>query len=140
MTAVVDAAPLVALADRDDPLQPLVETVLREEPGELVITAPVTAEVDFLLGRRIGAGARRAFLADVAAGRFTVACLGSPDHAVVLDLEHRYAALEPGLADLSIVIVAARFATRRLVTFDERDFRTIASLDGGTFTLLPADR
>lgn len=140
MTAVLDAAPLVALADRDDPLQPLVEAVLREEPGELVVTAPVTAEVDFLLGRRIGAGARRAFLADVAAGRFTVACLESPDHAVVLDLEHRYPALEPGLADLSIVIVAARFATRRLVTFDERDFRTIASLDGGTFTLLPADR
>ena len=139
MTLVVDAAPLVAMADRRDPMQPRVEKLLEEEPGELVIPAPVTAEVDYLLGRRLGRASRLAFLADLAAGRFTVACLDSNDHGVVADLETRYHDHDVGLADLSAVVIADRYRTRRLLTFDERHFRTIRPLKGGRFTLLPAD-
>lgn len=139
MTLVVDAAPLVALADRRDRLQPDIEQLLRDEPGELVVPAPVTAEVDYLLGRRVGSDARRAFLDDLAAGRFTVACLDQEDHASVADLERRYADLDVGLADLSVVVVAHRSRTRRIVTFDERHFRSLRPLSGGRFTLLPLD-
>jgi hypothetical protein len=56
-------------------MQPRVEKLLRDEPGELIIPAPITAEVDYLLGRRLGRRARIAFLDDLAAGRFTVAGL-----------------------------------------------------------------
>ena len=75
MTLILDAAPLVALADRRDPIGQQIETVLQQESGELVVPAPVTAEVDYLLGRRLGRRARVAFLEDLAAGRFTVGCL-----------------------------------------------------------------
>lgn len=139
MTLVIDAAPLVAVADRRDPFQSRVEALLREEPGELVIPAPVTSEVDYLLGRRLGRAARLSFLEDVAAGRFTVACLDEDDHQTVLDLERRYDDLDVGLADVSVVIVARRYKTRRLLTFDERHFRTLRPLSGGRFTLLPLD-
>ena len=139
MTLVVDAAPLVAVADRRDPMRPRVEKVLEDEPGELVIPAPVTAEVDYLLGRRLGRGSRLAFLADLAAGRFTVACLDPNDHGVIADLEARYHDLDVGLADLSTVVIADRYRTRRLLTFDERHFRTLRAVRGGRFTLLPMD-
>ena len=36
-------------------------------------------------------------------------------------------------------LLAHRFGTRRLLTFDERDFRTLRSVTGASFTLLPAD-
>jgi predicted nucleic acid-binding protein len=139
LTLVLDAAPLVAVADRRDSMQPLIKALLQEEPGELVVPAPVTAEVDYLLGRRLGRVARLAFLDDLAAGRFTVECLDADDHGVVADLERRYDDLDVGLADLSLVVVAKRFGTRRLLTFDERHFRALRPLDGGTFSLLPAD-
>ena len=117
-----------------------VEAVLRDEPGELVVPAPVTAEVDYLLGKRLGRSARLAFLDDLAAGRFTVGCLDAEDHAVVLSLESRYQDLDVGLADLSVVVLAARYDTRRLLTFDERHFRALQPLSGGgRFTLLPMD-
>ena len=45
----------------------------------------------------------------------------------------------PGLADLSLVVLAARFKTTTLLTFDERHFRNIEPLQGGRFTLLPID-
>jgi predicted nucleic acid-binding protein len=117
-----------------------VEAVLREERGDLVIPAAVTAEVDYLLGTRLGRTARLAFLEDLAAGRFTVASLDPQDHAVVLDLERRYAGIDAGLADLSIVVVAERYGTQRVLTFDERHFRSLRPLAGGSFTLLPEDR
>lgn len=139
MTLVLDAAPLVAVADRRDPLKGSIERLLVEEPGELVIPAPVTAEVDYLLGKRLGRVARLAFLDDLAAGRFAVAGLEPEDHRVVADLERRYDDLDVGLADLSVVIAASRFGTRRLLTFDERHFRALRPLGGGRFTLLPSD-
>ncbi len=139
MTLLLDAAPLVAVADRRDPMQSLVEEALRNEDGELVIPAPVTAEVDYLLGRRLSSVARRAFLSDIAAGRFTVACLDAEDHAVIVDLEQQYEALDAGLADLSVVVIANRFQTHRILTFDQRHFRALRPLDGGHFTVLPAD-
>ena len=139
MTLILDAAPLVALADRRDPIGQRIETVLQQESGELVVPAPVTAEVDYLLGRRLGRRARVAFLEDLAAGRFTVGCLEPDDHGVVVDLERRYADMDVGLADLSVVVLAERWSTRRLLTFDDRHFRTLRPLGGGLFTLLPVD-
>ena len=101
--------------------------------------APVSAEVDHLLATRLGRASRLAFLQDVAEGRFTVECLTQEDHAAVLSLEMTYADLDPGLADLSLVVLAGRFRTRRLLTFDERDFRAIRPIQGGSFTILPKD-
>lgn len=107
------------------------------EPGALVVPAPVTAEVDYLLGRRIGRAARLAFLDDLAGGRFTAVCLEPDDHERVVELEARYADLDIGPADAAVVVPAARVDTRRILTFDERHFRTLRPLQGGTFDLLP---
>ena len=139
MTIILDAAPLVAVADRRDPMGSRIQELLEHEHGELVIPAPVTAEVDYMLGSRLGRVARLAFLNDLAMGRFTVACLEADDHGIVADLEEVNDDLDVGLADLSVVVAAARYTTRRILTFDERHFRALRPLGGGQFTLLPAD-
>src|SRR5262249_15802898 len=105
----------------------------------LIIPAPVTAEVDYLLGRRVGHQAQRNFIADLAAGRFTVACLEREDYATIGDLDARYADLGLGLADCSIIVMASRYGTDRIVSFDERHFRAVTPQEGGAFTILPAD-
>jgi len=48
--------------------------------------------------------------------------------------------LRLGLADLSVVVLARKLKTRRILTFDQRRFRAIRPLQGGSFTLLPADQ
>ncbi len=140
MTLLIDTAPLVALADAAEPRRDAILAAIRDEPGSLVIPAPTTAEIDYLLGQRLGDPARRAFLVDLAAGRFTVANLERDDYATVADIDVRYADLRLGLADCALVVLAHRYETVRLLTFDERHFRAVAPLGGGSFTLLPADR
>jgi predicted nucleic acid-binding protein len=139
VTLIVDAAPLVALGDARDPLHATVGDVLRAEGGDLVVPAPVSAEVDYLIRRRGTPAAARAFLRDVASGRFRVEGLTADEHGTVARLDEQYADLDLGLADLSVVILAHRFRTRRLLTFDERDFRAVTPLSGGSFMLLPRD-
>jgi predicted nucleic acid-binding protein len=139
VTLLIDTAPIVALADPQEPQRAAILDVLTTEPGPLVIPAPTTAEIDYLLGRRFGAQARRAFLTDLAAGRFTVAARARGDYASVLELERRYDDLDLGLADCALITLADRHGTIRLLTFDERHFRAITPLRGEAFTLLPAD-
>jgi uncharacterized protein len=139
VTLILDAAPLVALADAREPQLEALLRIRDEEEGSLVLPAPVAAEVDYLLGVRFGEAARRAFLSDLAAQRYDVACLEAGDYRMVAELDTRYADLGLGLADCSVVVLAERYETRRLLSFDERHFRAVAPLQGGSFELLPAD-
>ena len=140
MTLVVDAGPLVAVADERDPRRGEIHELLRAERGRLFIPAPVTAEIDYLLGQRFGAPAQRAFLEDLAARRYESPGLDSGDYQAALELDGQYGDLKLGLADLSVAVLARKLGTRRILTFDQRHFRTIRPLQGGSFTLLPADR
>jgi predicted nucleic acid-binding protein len=139
LTLLIDAGPVVALADPSEPQREGILATLRDEPGDLVMPAPTTAEVDYLLGHRFSQTARRAFLRDLARGRFTIACLEREDYEKISELEVRYADLGLGLADCALVALADRFRTRRIVSFDERHFRAVTPLGGGAFTILPAD-
>ena len=137
MTLLIDAGPLVALADSDEPQRDAILEALVDEPGALVIPAPTTAEIDYLLGQRFGAAARRAFVSDLAAGRFSVAGLERADYLTVLDLEARYADLDLGLADCALITLAARYQTTRILSFDH--LRAVTPLHGDAFVILPAD-
>lgn len=139
MTVVIDAGPLVTFTDLRDPRYAAVQRIMLGEPGPLIVPTPVTAEADYLIGARVGETARRRFLQDLATGQFEVQCLNRIDYTRIVDLEHQYADLHLGLADLSVVVVAARLRCTRILTFDERHFRAIRPLHGDAFTLLPAD-
>lgn len=139
MTLLIDAGPLVALADPDEPRRDAILDTLRDEQGALIIPAPATAEVDYLLGRRFASPARRAFLADLTAGRFSVESLERDDYATVADLEARYSDLELGFVDCALVVLADRHQTARTLTLDERHFRAVTPLRGDAFTVLPSD-
>ncbi len=139
MTLIVDAAPVVALADRSDPMRERVRSVLASESGPLIVPAPVTAEIDYLVGARHGVVARRRFLADLVSGRFTVGCLEREDLAAVTEVDLQYSDLDLGLADCSLVVLAHRHQTDRILSFDERHLRAVSPIGGGSFTILPAD-
>lgn len=139
MTLLIDAGPVVALADPDEPQREGILATLRDEPGDLVMPAPTTAEVDYLLGQRFGQAAHRAFLRDLARGRFSIACLEREDYEKISDLDLRYADLGLGFADCALVALADRYRTTRIVSFDERHFRAVTPLGGGAFTILPTD-
>lgn len=113
---------------------------LRGWDGELVSSAFTAAEADHLILTRLGVAAELSFIDSLASG-FVVPTLDAHGLREARGLCSRYSEQELGLADASIVVLAARFSTRHLATFDERHFRSVRPLDDddGAFTLLPAD-
>lgn len=97
------------------------------------------AQADYLILTRLGIDVELAFLDDLAEGTFLISRLSGEELGMARDLARRHRDLELGLADASLVVLAYRYRTRRIVTFDERAFRTVAPLQGGIFTVLPTD-
>ena len=139
MALVVDAGALYAQADIDDPGHAAVRSTLLEERDELVTSELAVAEADCLILDRLGPEAEAAFLDDLVEGTYVVECLDRPALAAARDLIARYRDLRIGLADASLVVIAERYGTRRILSFDERAFRVVAPLQGGAFSILPAD-
>lgn len=139
MALIVDAGALYAQADADDPGHAAVRAVLEAEREPLVTTELALAEADYLILDRLGREAEAAFLEDLVEATYVVECLDRAGLTAARDLITQYRDLEIGLADASLVVLAARLRTRRILSFDARAFRAVAPLQGGNFVLLPAD-
>ncbi|CAN5755721.1 MAG: PIN domain-containing protein [Actinomycetota bacterium] len=139
MVLLVDANALFFHADAASPHHAAVVSLFDAETGSLVTSQAVAAEADYLIDRRLDTNAELAFLADLADGALVAECLSAGELRTAWEVAHRYRDLALGLADASLVVLAARYRTRRVATFDERCFRTVAPLQGGSFTVLPAD-
>ena len=139
MALIVDAGVLYSQADRNDGHHEAVVDLLRRERGPLLTSQVALAEADYLILTRLGVDVELAFLDDLAAGTFQADALTPADLAVARDLARRHRDLELGLADASLVVLADRHWTRRLATLDERCFRAVSPLQGGSFQLLPRD-
>jgi hypothetical protein len=97
-----------------------------------------TRRLTGLILTRLGIEVELAFVEDLAEGAFQVECLTRAELGTALRVVRQYRDLAIGLADASVVL-AQRLRTRRIVTFDERAFRNVAPLQGGSFRLLPAN-
>ncbi|MDE3074138.1 MAG: PIN domain-containing protein [Chloroflexota bacterium] len=139
MALIVDAGILYAQADRSDADHARAVELLVKEREALVASELVVAEADYLIRTRLGVDVELAFIEDLASGTYAVDCLSRAELGQAHDLALRYRDLKPGLADCSLVVLAYRYSTHRLATFNQRDFRRMAPLQGGSFVLLPAD-
>ncbi len=139
MALIVDAGALYAQADADEPRHAAVAAVVQSEREALVTSELAVAEADYLILERLGVDVELAFVDDLAEGTFVVECLTRDEIRTARALVERHRDLRIGLADASLAVLADRYGSTRLLTFDERAFRAMAPLGGGTFTLLPAD-
>ena len=139
MALIVDAGGLYAQADAEEPRHEAVARVLVAEREALVTTEIAVAEADYLILTRLGVGVELAFLEDLTVGTYIVECLTRDELRTACEVVERYRDLRLGLADASLVVLAHRYGAHRILTFDERAFRSVAPLQGGRFIVLPAD-
>jgi uncharacterized protein len=140
LALLVDAGALYAQADANEPRHASIVKHLKAERGALVTTELVVAEADYLILDRLGIDVELAFVDDLAHGTFTVECLSRAELAKAHSIIERYRDLKLGLADASLVVIAQRYKTTRILTFDDRAFRAVTPLQGGSFTVMPERR
>jgi predicted nucleic acid-binding protein len=136
---VIDTSVIYALLDRRDGMHPEAASWYGGIDEEVATTPMVLAEADHLAMTRAGPNAARAFRQDVRAGAYIIEWW--PEAAELsAEIAERYEDATLGMTDASLVALAARLGTIRLATFDERHFRAVRPLAGGSaFVLLPVD-
>lgn len=136
---IADTSGLLAAFGRDTTRHRETLAAYERDPGPVVLSPFVLAELDYLLLTRAGVKAELDLLADGADGVFELAAFSRADVGRAAEVASGYASLGLGIADASIVVLAARYQTTRLLTLDERHFRAVRPLHADAFTLLPAD-
>ena len=104
----------------------------------LLLSPFVLAELDHLIGARVGAAARTSLLHEVERGAYLLETMSGTDVAMANALIQGHADLNISLADASIVVLAERHQIRDVLTLDERHLRVLTA-DGKALRLLPAD-
>ena len=122
---IADTSGIMLLFDRDHPSFDSVSRVFRDTGSEWVVPWAVLPEVDYLVTRRFGRFAVRAFLEGVRDGK-PFAEWGRPeDLARAIELDQQYQALDLGLVDGVVMAQAERLRARAIVTLDHRDFGAV---------------
>ena len=97
----------------------------------------VVAELDYLLATRRGVQVELAALTELSGGAWELPTMEVADLREACTVIDRYRDQDIGIADASLVILAHRYRTDRLLTLDRRHFRVIRSPAGRPFTILP---
>jgi uncharacterized protein len=125
--------------DQNDSNHRLVDDWMRTQEDELVTTPLIVAELDYLVSRQGGTQAARILREHFERGAYQVEWWGTAIYETI-SVAKRHESMELGLADASLVTLAARLQTTDIATLDERHFRTLKPLsDAKTFRLLPTD-
>ena len=134
---IVDTSAILAFFDRDEPDHEALAAVLSQSSEPLVVSPYVLAEVDYLIGTRLGVAAEIAALRELAGGAWDLATIDSIDLARTVPIIERYADHAIGVADASNVVLADRYRTTTVATLDRRHFSVLRPLSGGYFAIVP---
>jgi hypothetical protein len=140
MAIVADSGAIYALYDKSDTFHTRVRSVVERERDLILLPAPILGEIDYLLRVRLGNAAHLRFLEDIEQGAFSVENVTSADLRRCAALVAKYRDMDLGLADASVAAVAERVGTDRILTVDERDFRTIRPAAHRPFRLILSER
>ena len=137
---LLDTSGLLSALDESQRYHHECAKLLDQVSPPLLLSPFVLAELDYLLMRHIGQRAQAALLEEVARGAYQLEAFAAGDVARAKEVLVRYADLEIGLADASIVVLAERHAASEVLTLDQRHFRALRIERRKRFKILPFDR
>ena len=134
---IVDTSALLAYFNTADPNHERAAREFSEVSEKLVVSPFVVAELDYMISTRVGPMAALAALDELTSAAYVLAPIEADDLAKCREVIERFDGLDIGVTDASLVVLADRHSTRRIMTFDLRHFSVLRSADGQAFELLP---
>jgi len=136
---VLDTGGVYAALDASEDLHGRAVAALAAARPPRLLSPFVLAELDCLIGDRVGHDAQLALADEIARGVYELVSFTGDEIAEARRIMERYADLRIGLADASVVVIAHRRGVLDLLCTDERHFRALRGPGGRPFRLLPQD-
>lgn len=134
---LLDTSGLLAAIDAGQRRHADCAAVIAGAAGPYLLSPFVLAELDYLLVARVSRRAQQELLSEVARGAYRLESFDATDVQTVRQVIEKYHDLELGIADASLVVLAARHRLRDVLTLDRRHFNAIRQLNGRPFRVLP---
>jgi len=134
---LLDTSGLLAAIDAAQHHHAETVSAMRRAQGPRLLSPFVLAELNYLLATRVGQEAELALLSEVARGAYRLEPFGPEDVAAAHQVIERYGDLHIGLADASIVVLAARYDVHDVLTLDRRHFAVLRGFRGRRFRIIP---
>jgi len=134
---LIDAGPLVALIDADEPDHQVCTRALNALSLPMLTTWPAFTEAMYLLGRVGGTTGQQALWKLVLSRRLAIAELSQSACERSATLMTKYSDLPMDLADATLVTLAEERDERRIFTLDN-DFRTYRIHGRTSFEIIPS--
>lgn len=134
---VVDTSGLLCLLDEGEPEHDRARLCVEAERGPLVTVDFVLAETDYLILKRLGRDAERAFLAQLLDGAILREVVTNGDLERAASVIERYSDQGIGLTDATVMAIAERLDSLRVLTLDRRHFAAFRDRRGRAIEVLP---
>ncbi|MEX1296637.1 MAG: PIN domain-containing protein [Candidatus Limnocylindrales bacterium] len=134
---IADTSGLLALFNRTEPEHATVRDLVARQGEPMIVSPYVVAEIDYLVATRVGVRAELEILAELGGGAYVLPEIGAEDLTRIVEVLGKSRDQQIGVADASIVLLAARYGPKSLLTLDHRHFGVLRPLQGGRFKLLP---
>jgi len=121
---IADTGFWLALANRKDKHHDIARTTLASLDEPLISTWPVLTETCHLLLQHLGNRAQQKLIMAHSEGAFEVFQLTRDHSTSIQQYMRKYADLPMDLADASLIILAEHLGHGRILSTDQRDFRT----------------
>lgn len=121
---IADTGFWLALANRRDRYHAIAKAVLATLDEPIITTWPVLTETCHMLLQRLGNQAQQKLIRSYSIGAFEVFDLSRDDALVIHSYMKKYAGLPMDLADASLVVLAEHLGHGRILSTDQRDFKT----------------
>lgn len=133
---VADTGFVVGLLNSADTMHTPIKKIYAQQQ-QILLPQTVLAEVAYLIGRNAGANIVVAFLQGLSASRFHLVALIEQDVMRVAEILDEYADSRIDFVDATVMAVAERYASTRILTLDQRDFRLFRPRHCDSFEILP---
>jgi predicted nucleic acid-binding protein len=137
MAVILDTSAIVALTDADDSSHHVVNNVLATTKELFVVPLPALTEVDYLIARNVGPSSALEVMRLLVTGDIVIDHLTHADLERATELMRVYADSFIGFVDSSIIALAERLNTTRIVTLDRGHFTFVRPRHCTRFDLLP---
>jgi predicted nucleic acid-binding protein len=134
---ILDTSVLFAYFVARDPNHERARAVIEGNPRQLVVSPYVVAELDYLVLTRWGVSREVAVLEELSEAEYEFPLMGQRDLLACLRVLAGYPDQRIGVTDASLVVLADRYGTRRIATFDRRYFGILRSMTGQPLHILP---
>jgi len=134
---IVDTSALLAMHDPREKSHLDLRKIAQSRKQELIVSPYVVAEFDYMISKANSSEFSLRALNNLLIAPFELVQLTTEDFIKATEVMAKYHDLSIGITDASLIALAARFETSKIMTLDRRHFSAMKLLSGKPVQMIP---